>query len=107
MHTATYDESQARRLLCLLEAIGREIVERQALVRALADDPPWGEEPRACAAWAADLAHHRRELRAAHTELERLGCSLVGRRPLTFRIPRRTSRGARSFLWQGDALLPY
>lgn len=104
MHLPAYDEHQALKLTPLLEAIGREIVERQDAIRALHRASWWGiGDPDEL---ARDLTVHRNELADAHQELERLGCSLVGRRPLTFRI-RRAGEGPRSFLWQGRDLLAY
>lgn len=102
-----YDEREARLLLPLLKSIGREIAERQRTLLRLERDMPSPEEREACREWSAELAVQRRELRMAHLELERLGCSLVGRRPLTIRIPRRAPEGRGSFLWQGGELLTY
>jgi len=100
-----YDEEQARALAPLLEAIGREILERQDAVRelvqrssAMIDDVE---------RVARELSHHRAELERAHLELARLGCALVGRRPMTFRIRRLSLEGPRSFLWQGNELIAY
>jgi hypothetical protein len=39
--------------------------------------------------WLAEAAAHKRGLRLAREELEKLGCSVVGMEPLTFRIPGR------------------
>lgn len=107
MSALPYDEHEARRLLPLLKSIGREIAQRQRIVCRLELVEPPDDEREAHREWVADLALQRRELRMAHRELERLGCSLVGRRPLTIRIPRRAPEGRRSFLWQGGELLPY
>ena len=104
MRRPAYDEEQAMLLTPLLEAIGREIIDREEAIRALLKDasqqlydPDW---------LARELYVHRDELAGAHMELEELGCSLVGRRPLTFRI-RRAGVGPRSFLWQGTDLVAY
>jgi hypothetical protein len=102
-----YDEAEASGLTLLLGSIGREIEERS---RDLARIERRIEEftrlevfdPESLHALEAAAAVHRRELRATRRELARLGCTLVGIDPPTFRIPRRSGRkGARkSFLWQ-------
>lgn len=107
MRNLPYDEREARQLLPLLESIGNEILERQAAIRTLEDHAPMQAERAAFSAWSAEIAVERRELRKALEELERLGCSLVARRPMTFRIPRLVAEGRRSFLWQGGELLVY
>ena len=81
-----YDERQALALTPLLEAIGREILERQDAVRDLVQRSTWVLAD--VDAVADELALHRAELERAHLELARLGCTLVGRRPMTFRIRR-------------------
>ena len=104
MRVLSYNAQQARALTPLLEAIGREIVERQDTIRALllrASNELYDPEK-----LAHDLLRHRKALAAAHLELYNLGCALVGRRPLTFSI-RRAGQGPRSFLWQGGELREY
>lgn len=103
MKRPAYDEVQARKLTPLLEAIGREIVEREKAMEALVQLNAWGMgNP---SGLARELALHRNELLRAHLELEALGCSLASRHPLTFRIRRVDDGGARCFIWQGQDLL--
>jgi hypothetical protein len=105
MKRPAYDEDQARKLTPLLQAIGREILDRESAMQALIQLNAWGMgDPRVL---ASELAIHRGELVRAHLELEHLGCSLAGRLPLTFRIRRVSDGGPRSFLWQDQDLLRY
>ncbi len=102
MRVLSYSAEQARALTPLLEAIGREIVERQETVRMLlqaASDELYDPDQ-----LAHELLLQRDALEAAHRELYKLGCALVGRRPLTFSI-RRAGRGPSSFLWQAGGEL--
>lgn len=109
MKNKTYDRRHATRLLPLLGAIGREIEERsQALnaleerIAALEAHPTTQELQRT----VAEAAEHRRGIRLAKRELERLGCSVLGTAPLTFRIPGRVGEALQSFVWQtGDPVL--
>ena len=48
----------------------------------------------------AEAANHRREIRLARAELERLGCRVVGTAPLTIRIPGRVGSINKSFVWR-------
>ena len=105
MGRGTSDEIQAQALIPLLESIRREVFERQNAVQALLRVGAVGIEGRAEIAW--ELSLHRRELARAEQELTRLGCSLVGRRPLTIRIRCAARTGPRSFLWQGEKLLAF
>ncbi len=111
MKTLHYDRHDAHALLPLLGSIGREIQERseqlerlESLIeeRSSRPSPDQGQIHR----WVAEAAAHRRGLRLAKQELERLGCSVVGLEPLTFRIPGKDGADEYSFVWQtGDPLV--
>lgn len=116
MKKITYDQRRASRLLPLLGAIGAEIQERaEALANLEAEIETLSNTPYAGAvenmtnelhSKIAEAAAHRRGLRLAKKELERLGCSVVGTEPLTFRIPGRVGEAKHSFVWQtGDPVL--
>ena len=105
MRHIRYDESRAEKLLPLLESIATEIRERtEHLERIEAELEARSEEALPDQSEIRDLvaqaATHRRGLRLAKQELERLGCSVVGMEPITFRIPGRVGRARRSFVWQ-------
>ena len=126
MKNITYDERRASRLLPLLGAIGREILERTQALDALElefeqlsssqdnGDARFSDDRTATDRLTtnqlhskmAEMAAHRRGLRHAQTELQRLGCSVLGTEPLTFRIPGRVGEAKHSFVWQtGDLVL--
>jgi len=116
MTQITYDQRRATRLLPLLGAIGREMQERtEALTRlekqieTLSDAPNVDSDDdltNRLHSKIAEAAAHRRGLRLAKQELERLGCSVVGTEPLTIRIPGRVGEAKHSFVWQtGDPVL--
>jgi hypothetical protein len=106
-----YDRGHATKLLPLLGAIGREIQERnEALelleqeIETLSTRPAPDQE--VLHGLIAQASAQRRGLRHARIELERLGCSVVGTAPLTFRIPGRVGEAKTSFVWQtGDPVL--
>jgi hypothetical protein len=89
MQSETPALDRPARLVPLLRSIGQELVERaDALVRLeerIASLSPrmHGDE---IARHRAEAAAHKRELRYAQRELEKLGCSIDGIDPLTFRI---------------------
>jgi chromosome segregation ATPase len=105
MKPLSHDPPRAQALIPLLRSITRELEERRAEIERLeahrdrteADVPVDQDLLRSL---AAEIAVHRRELRAAESELERLGCSVVGTTPLTIRIPTGSRRGSRSLIWQ-------
>lgn len=114
MKQITYDQTRASSLLPLLGAIGREIQERaEALARLeieleslTTDEHSSQQDQTLFHSKTAEAAAHRRGLRHAKAELERLGCSVVGTEPLTFRIPGRVGEANHSFVWQtGDPVL--
>ena len=106
-----YDRRGARELLPLLGAIGREIQERtetlERLERCLEQfDSRPNTDPGEIRELVTQAAAHRRGIRRARKELDRLGCSVVGTEPLTIRIPGRVGEARRSFVWQtGDPVL--
>jgi len=108
MKHAPYDAKHARKLLPLLASIGREIQERtqsladlEAAIERASERP--GLDPHRMHALVAEAAAHRMGIRLARAELERLGCSVVGTEPLTFRIPGRIGDTRRSFFWRAGS----
>lgn len=104
MKRIPYDLTRARELLPLLSSIGREIEERtklleglEARIEQLTKASPDSESLRL---FVAEAANHRREIRMARAELERLGCRVVGTAPLTIRIPGRVGSINKSFVWR-------
>jgi hypothetical protein len=74
----------------LLAAIGREVSERsEALAPLLVRRERARLAPAERALLEAECALHRRELRHCYGELERLGCRVVGWRPLVFLVDAR------------------
>ncbi|MEX1023969.1 MAG: DUF2203 family protein [Planctomycetota bacterium] len=108
-----YSREIATQLLPLLAGIGREIRERESRLTALETELALlqglegvDSDDARTLDLIAEMAVHRRELRFAEKELERLGCTVVGHSPLTIRIPGRVGETKRSFVWQsGDAVL--
>jgi hypothetical protein len=102
---STAYDSNPFRSLPLLRSIAVEIEERgRALARVEAALVECREAPRQREEQerqlVAEASTHRRELRLARQELERLGCTVVGTEPLTLRIPIHTRAPFRSLLWQ-------
>lgn len=111
MKTIHYDRSDAHSLLPLLGSIAHEIQERSEQLERLEtrieehSSKPSPDQDKLYN-WVAEAAAHRRGLRLAKQELDRLGCSVVGMEPLTFRIPGKDGEGKHSFVWQsGDPVL--
>jgi len=113
MHSKRYGPDEVSGLLPLLDSIGFEIEERsrrlatlEREIELLSSGEPFERE--ALLERQAEIATHRRGVRLARAELERLGCSLVGTEPLTFRIPGADGLRRRSFVWQHGrrAVLP-
>jgi hypothetical protein len=86
--TVTEDAvDRAEALRPLLAALAREVRERTARIaelRLLLCRLP--EHARARAELEAECSEHRRALRAAHGELARLDCQLVGTEPVVFQV---------------------
>jgi uncharacterized small protein (DUF1192 family) len=99
MQSKSPESKHPARLVPLLRSIGHEILERAAAVTELdariatLSSRAHSEE---IARHRADASEHKRELRFAHRELERLGCAVDGLDPLTFRISVDDDIG---FLW--------
>jgi len=111
MKHVRYDPEHVKEILPLLESIGREISERteelntiEAEIERLSGEVVYGHDR--MHRLVAEAAAHRRGLRQAKSELEQLGCSVVGTTPLTFRIPGRIGRTNRSFVWRTGDLAP-
>ncbi len=111
MNHKRYGPEEVLGLLPLLGSIGREIEERTEVLEELEARL---EELSESGSVDRDLFHgliaeaaaHRRGIRLARQELERLGCSVVGTEPLTFRIPGLVGKAKKSFVWQkGDLAL--
>ena len=96
-------------LLPLLMSISREIEERCRSLAALEQEMEEldGTRPDGLTKLrrlTAEASVQRREMRHAFREIERLGCSIVGHAPLTFRIPIGRGDRSRSMIWQmGDS----
>jgi len=88
--------------LPLLESIGREIEERaQALGDLLVRRSHLHPSQRALRRLMdAECSEHRRELRQAQHELERMGCLLVSTRPCTFCIALGQGPDATVLFWR-------
>jgi hypothetical protein len=92
MTKRVYAEPQAEKLVPLLVSIGREVKNRIRSIdefeRKLEAYGP-GNPPRDAEGTqiVAELAIHKRELRSALKELERLGCELDADHPLRILIP--------------------
>lgn len=104
MNQRRYAPADARALAPLLDSIGRELEERgarltelESQVSARRASPFYDEE---LPELEAEIAIHRRELRHCREEVERLGCTVVGTKPLTIRIPTRVGGASRSLVWQ-------
>ena len=101
-----YDRSNAQRLLPLLQSIGQEIAERTHEVRILqgriALHERRGGDVDELLDLKASLASHRRELRYAHAELEKLGCSLDENHPLRILIPGADGQVEHGFAWEAN-----
>ena len=104
MVQARYEPTDAEALAPLLRSIGREIQERElALARIEVEQDELRNSPfyeMRLRDLDAEAAAHRRALHACRAELERLGCSLVGTRPLTIKIATRLGTRRGSVMWQ-------
>ena len=99
MEHATYDRTEAARLLPLLNTIVEEILDRLTAVTILEarlDSTSVGRETAAeTLELVAERATQQRELSRSIEELKQLGVSVVGNDPLTLRLRARRSAGAR------------
>ena len=101
----TYDRHDAQKLVPLLDAIFREVADRRHEIRLLEKQLVRAKRESAAdevlLTLRARLASHRRELRLARKEFERLGCQVDDHNPNRVLIA--GPRGERSFRWDaGD-----
>ncbi len=82
-----YDPAGAERLIPLLCSIAREVAERQASLERLETALEHASDERFAQLLAGEAACQRRELHHIAQEVLRLGCSILGTQPVTFRIP--------------------
>jgi hypothetical protein len=106
MKRNVYDERHAEALVPLLRSIMNEVQERARAIARLerrreiltAAEGAYDRENRMSEV-EGRLAIHRRELRLATRELERLGCALDQADPLRVRIPGRDGKLDKGFSW--------
>jgi len=102
-----YDRTTARQLVPLLESITREVVDRLHEVRIFQGKLALLEQGKSGAAAKGDeyielraaLSNHRREIRLAMQELERLGCVVDEHNPLVIFIPGSDGNIDHGFQW--------
>lgn len=100
-----YDTQHAQQLVPLLESIVREVADRLHEIRILESrigriEAEAGEQASSeFFDLKASLATHRREIRLATRELERLGCVVDGRHPLRIIIPGSDGNLDHGFQW--------
>ena len=105
-----YDRTTARQLVPLLKSITREVVERlhevrifQGRLALLEQGKSDGRQSDAMSAEYLDLraalSNHRREIRLAMKELERLGCVVDEHNPLLIFIPGTDGNIDHGFQW--------
>ena len=102
-----YNCKGADELIPLLRSIQQEVRERREEILRLESSSRVfkrraGQHPR-LASIEAELMTHRRELRMAERELQRLGCSMDGERPFRVLIPGDDGAIEHGFAWDlGD-----
>ena len=98
-----YDRDKATQLVPLLEAIFEEVAERRREVRLLEKQMVRAKReashPEEIARLQARLSTHRRELRLARREFERLGCVVDENDPNRVIIPGSNGALERGFHW--------
>jgi len=102
-----YDRTTARQLVPLLESITREVVDRLHEVRIFQGKLSLLEQGKSGAVAKGDeyielraaLSNHRREIRLAMKELERLGCVVDEHNPLLIFIPGSDGNIDHGFQW--------
>jgi hypothetical protein len=100
-----YDAGRAEALIPLLRSITDEIQEREEAIDRGTARLQNGNSTLTAAdrqALAAELSVHKRELRFALRELERLGCALDLDHPLRVLIPGSTTELGRRFEWRPE-----
>ena len=95
-----YDRTSAARLIPLLCAIAREVAERTASLERLEAALEFASSDRQTRFLVGAAATQSRELRQAEAQVARLGCSILGTQPVTYRIPDETDMRPRSLLYQ-------
>lgn len=101
-----YDRQLAQQLLPLLQSIGQEVTERLHEIRVLrgrisAHEQADGDIEQLLGL-KATLANHKREVRLAGKELERLGCTLDEDCPGRILIPGADGEVAHGFTWEAS-----
>ena len=104
----TYDKDNAAKLVPLLEMIFAEVADRRRDIKSLereikalkASD---GESSPKLPNLTASLANHKRELRLASKEFERLGCVVDEHNPNRVIIPGASGGLAKGFHWEAGA----
>lgn len=103
MMSQAYDHQTAQRLLPLVTSIGIELSERLHEVRILQGSINLrernGDIDDELLDLRAQLANHRREIRYAGKELERLGCAIDQNQPGRILIPGADGEVAHGYTW--------
>ena len=102
-----YDRTTARQLVPLLESITREVVDRLHEVRIFQGKLALLEQGKSVGGTRSEeyldlraaLSNHRREIRLAMRELERLGCVVDEHNPLLIFIPGSDGNIDHGFQW--------
>lgn len=104
----SYDRNAARDLVPLLESITRELTERRRAARstesAISRIQRRGGSSADLTDLRALLATHRREIRLALAELERLGCAVDEEHPSRVLIPGVDGRLEGGYAWDPDEM---
>jgi len=95
-----YDERTAQNLIPLLRSIARELAERRVRLEDLEAELDLVCDDERARLLLADRSVQRRELRHVLSEVLQLGCTILGTRPLTFRIPVESGSRPRSLVVQ-------
>lgn len=106
----SYDKDHASKLVPLLEMIFAEVADRRRAIRSLERELKTEREketvgpasPRV-SDLTASLANHKRELRLASKEFERLGCVVDDHNPNRVIIPGAKGALERGFHWEAGA----
>ncbi len=104
----SYDKDHASKLVPLLEMIFAEVADRRRAIRSLerelkAEKETSGQGSPKVAHMTASLANHKRELRLASKEFERLGCVVDEHNPNRVIIPGSQGALERGFHWEAGA----
>ena len=104
----SYDKDRASQLVPLLEMIFAEVADRRRAIRAIerelkAMKEQEGESSPKISNLTASLTNHKRELRLASKEFERLGCVVDDHNPNRVIIPGTSGALERGFHWDAGA----